>query len=470
MKFSNTFIASILVLGLTGCSDDKKPGKPTPDGKVRIAEDIGLKVVSETGEAIAGAQIAIGATVVTTDETGSVAVPATWTEKASVSISAKNFVQQTLLDQAPGAMTYSLKAKIGVPKFQLSGVTKGHNIVNGDGLIDFGLVMETIQKKDLASFQIEKAVSPLEDHFTVMGRDAAVPSNITMPKQTESYIFNITLEKPQYRFYFPQSGGHQMVALQGRFPFKTIVDGIRSGKKVFQMVNEFNLLSGAIRSVTLRGSQSVMDLDTTDFSFSAKKKISSPTFAQDEVYMAIAATKNRDRLIPNDLKLFETPGQIGMNFKPNEAPFVLGVLKKREAFMDKKDPNNLLSLTILPASEKTPMLLPLSAVPTYSANSGIKVAVPNSRGLNKLGMSAILSEVVEYSIGNEKALASLPVLEVYAAGWSSTMKVPEVPREFKGKNLRWMVTFYANQSEASSALGSLMENSTHITQSSVDFN
>ena len=40
------------------------------------------------------------------------------------------------------------------------------------------------------------------DEIRVAGQKLGVPSNISLPKQKESYIITITIDKPIYRMYF----------------------------------------------------------------------------------------------------------------------------------------------------------------------------------------------------------------------------------------------------------------------------
>src|SRR5262249_21152665 len=157
----------------------------------------------------------------------------------------------TYLKQTATGQTYTLRQLEGGNLFQLNGKTTGHNVVNGDGIIDFGLVIPAISKAGFANLDISDFISTDTDTISIAGKSIALPSNITLPKQEESYFITITLDKPNYRLNFKSDGVKGIFAARGRFPLDDMVSAYQSGKQLFELANIFTMSGGIIKEVTL---------------------------------------------------------------------------------------------------------------------------------------------------------------------------------------------------------------------------
>src|SRR5690606_27028720 len=107
-----------------------------------------------------------------------------------------------------------------------------------------------MSKAELLAFDINKVISTDVDKISAGGRDMSIPSNISLPKQTERYLFfSITLDKNPFRIYFDSPGPQKIVALKGRFPFKKVVDELRSEKNFIDLINQFTIDGGTLQNI-----------------------------------------------------------------------------------------------------------------------------------------------------------------------------------------------------------------------------
>ena len=78
-------------------------------------------------------------------------------------------------------------------------------------------------------FDIGWMVSPEYDVLKVLGREIAIPSNVAMPRQEESYFFPITLDKPNFRMFVRRPGNYEFLTLHAQFPLNRVADDFRAG-------------------------------------------------------------------------------------------------------------------------------------------------------------------------------------------------------------------------------------------------
>lgn len=209
--------SAIVVFFLTGCSKDSGDTKPKPTelqgiGAFKAKEAI--KVLDIDENPIARAQVLIGSSLnqpfannlLETDANGVFLAPADWSQPLVITISAKGFVRTSFLQQLPDGQNFHLRAQAKAGRYEVKGKAQDFIIKNGDGLVDFALVMVPLKKSDFISVNINKIVSPENDTISVIGQSVSIPSNISLPQQKESYLLPVTLNKPIYRTYFPEEG------------------------------------------------------------------------------------------------------------------------------------------------------------------------------------------------------------------------------------------------------------------------
>lgn len=472
------------LLFFTACSETEKPSKPESQVETQGAQKIenGLTVVDDDGRAIAGAKILIGNALndpfpgnfLITDANGQIAIPTAWTKAQPVTVQAPGFVRLTQFARLPQEATFQLRRNSKQPTLQLSGITTGHAVKNRDGFVDFGLVMSAMSRNDILALDLNKVVSSQVDKMTVAGQDIEIPSNITLPVQTESYLFfPITLNKPNYRLFFPEKGVQRVFAAAGRFPFKTVIDEMRGGKKFYDVINYFSITSGVVRDVNITNGAR-QDLPIGELSFNAPKSFKAPNLGKNQVLITLSTADLNGWLVPTDLKRLQSNQTVSMatlNGKPN---FALGVLKNADEFDSSSAGTDRLSAVILPfQGALTPQFLPLIPNPKVLANGDLQSMKPASlRGVNELATYAIYSEVKEIPLGSDAKLPFLNRLwEVYAPEWVDHMDMPIWPEgTLRPEKKRWEVAYIGSQLKDKVDLGqAVIEAATHVTHSSLDY-
>ncbi|WP_413294669.1 hypothetical protein ACLSU7_06100 [Bdellovibrio sp. HCB185ZH] len=476
-------MAALLPVIVAGCTNSQNhPLSPVVGGSdrgIKVSANQ-LTITAIDGTPLSNAQVLIGdalnspfeGNLLTADANGQIEIPAGWTDTQPVTIDAKGYVRQTYMAVNPGAVTFKLRPLNTVNQFEVKGAAQGLPIKNGDGNIDFGLVMQGFSKMQLFAFNMDSVLSAQNDKISAMGQEMDIPANLSLPNQKEKYaLFTVTLDKPAYRIYFGQPGVTRVFVAKGTFPFKQVVDGVRGGAKLYEMLNVFNLTGGAIRDVNLSKGSTSLDLPTDEIKFSVKNTVVAPQFRADETFMAAGLSAQGGLLLPTDVKKLNAGQKVSLNTAPNMEANVLAVLTKTE---DLRNNIDRVSTAIIPmAGQTTPQVLPLINNPTVGA-SGLEIAMPQVQGVagvNPLATYAVFSNEIQVQQGADKVKLMNQTWEVYADKWVSNLKVPAFPGDkLLNGNKRWEVNFLGSQTASQAPMGAAMiEAATHVTHSSVNF-
>lgn len=475
---------------LSGCSKDDKPSKPA-EGKIAQIFDIffsqklaakTLKIISLDGKALAGAQVLIGdklgspfdGNFLTANQYGNVVLPEEWTQPETLTINADGYLRATYLMQAPGDIEIKLRPTPSNELYEVGGMTPGSTVVDGDGFIDFGLVVPALTKTDLLAFNMENFISPEMDVITALGKDLLIPSNVTFAKQTERYfLVPITLEKPPYRVYFNQLGVTRLFAARGRFPFKTVLDELRNKTKFPELINEFDILGGGIRDIEILGLKNKLNIPLRDFSFTGKRIVTAPVIADDELFITVGVTEQSGYMIPTDIKRISSGKSLNISILPNAPAQIVGIVKKESEMSGKNPGADRLSATILPFTPGvSPTMLPLLPNPSINGTSILEIpAIQTIAGVNQIATYSLLSRVEKLTNNGRTSTILNRYWEIYAAGWMDRVEIPEWPNDSAIVSpKRWEVTLVGSQTSSLTTLGpSMIERATHVTHSSLDF-
>lgn len=439
-----------------------------------------LVVVDQNGKPISGAQILIGKDInqpfadnfIATDSVGSFEAPKGWTTPESVTINAPGFVRATFLKQLPTGQSFTLRKLEGGSVFQLNGKTTGHSVVDQDGFVDFGLVIPAISKAGFANLDISDFISTDTDTITVAGKSVALPSNITLPRQQESYFITITLDKPQYRLGFKSEGVKTMFAAKGRFLLDDMVNAYQSGKQLFELANSFAMIGGIVKDVTLAGAKTTSDMDTTKLAFKNKVSVVGPSIKSDEMTMVTPLSEAKGMFYPTDVKYLE-PGKSQNLTTEATTDAVLTLLKKKSEAQPKNMVDRMSSTFQPLKAGMTPTLLPLMANPTVKSAFEVNIpSISNLRGLFNGASYAVLSHVKKVPMGSNTVDVLSNIWEVYSPDWETHVAIPNWPGERAPTgNLRWQVTLTSSPTQIKGVdLGpKWLEAASHATRSSADF-
>ncbi|HWU42585.1 MAG TPA: carboxypeptidase-like regulatory domain-containing protein [Bdellovibrio sp.] len=469
---------------LLGCGEHNKQQSQPPTNTHFWnlgADQITIKTADD--QPVVGAQILIGDALnspfegnfLTTDSAGHAALPAGWNQPLPVTVQAAGYVRATYMAQEAGNLTFTLRpSKNGATQYEVKGAALNLPVKNGDDQIDFGLVMSAFTKLDLLSFDLNNVISPQTDRITAMGQDIDVPSNISLPRQSEKYsLFTITLDKPTYRLYFGQKGVNRLVSIRGRFPFRSTVDAMRGGKEFYELINQFQISGGGVRDINITGANSKMDIPSTELNFTDKKNVMAPAVRGDEMFLAIGVANQSGYLIPTDIKNVSSGKSLNLGTLAGADQQLLAVLKKTA---DMKSGDDRMSATLIPfAAQTTPKMLPLINSPSLVNPNEVTLPQFNTiDGVNPIATYSVISEQIEVQQGPAKVKIMNPRWEIYAQSWVTGLKIPQWPNETlemssNGKK-RWEVSFIGSQTASQAKLGpAMIESATHVTHSSVTY-
>lgn len=467
-------------LAFVGCNKDDKP-KPKQFAPFEIFSEKPnlptLKFINEAGEPLAHAQVLIGSAEGTfpgnygqTDENGDFPVPTEWTTTDMVTVDAPGYIRATYMGLEPQTKVFTLKKKF-TSQVQLQGVTSGHPIKTRDGFVDFSLVMSAMTRQDLLNFQMQKVISPINDTVKIVGQKINIPANVSLPKQTENYLIGITLNKPTYRLFFADQGVQRVFAARGRFPFKSVVDGFRENKEMFELINYFTITGGSIRDVNLTDETNKLNIPVMDLTFKDKKSFKAPKISNSQVMVALTVADNGGYLIPTDVKRLSSEQSADMSVWNENPTYLAQIIKNKSEFDMSKPGLDRLSAILLPFDENmTSEYLPLISNPEVKDNNVFAIPEVES-SLNKLATYGLVSDVkVEKDSSGNIKKTTAAAWEVYAPGWVSEIKLPNWAWEKTASTTRFEVSLVGSASSDTIPLGpQMMEKATHVTRSSVDY-
>jgi hypothetical protein len=483
MKKAVLLISALFLV--LGCSEEKssKPSKPKTQDMI-VLDNLSVsefQVVDEAGAAVAGAEILVGSNLndpfqgnlVKTDASGKAEAPKDWKTELPVTVHAPGYVAITYLGQAPHSLAFKLKKAPTLTRMELAGETSGYPIKDRDGFVDFGVVMKGLSKAEIIAFDINKVLSPEYDSFSVAGQQMFVPTNISLPRQKETYIIPVTLEKNAFRVFFQEPGSHKVLGIRGKFPFRDVVDQMRAGKGMADLINYFSLEGGTLQTVNISSPKQVLNFNMSEITFNSSVPVVAPRVANGEVVVALAGQQVDGVLMPTDVKKIAA-GQ-SMNLKTTDASkaLVVKVLKRESEFNSTVAANNdRLSAVMAPASDKSPTeFLSLVENPKLQGTDLILDAPKAVPGIEAYSTYLILSELQTINDGSGGTI-KIPLhrWEVYAPGWINQMTLPRRPfSELANPQWRWEVSFLGGKDSVPAMGPEMIEKTTHVTRSSVDF-
>jgi hypothetical protein len=481
------FCTGLLILGLTvGCSEDSdSTKKPAPKQQeydwFSLSEPVEkkLQITDETGAPIAGAKVLIGNGVdspfrgnfLVADPQGQVQIPLAWAQEEMVTVAAPGFVRATFLSLAPVGKQLILRKAFGVPQVEVAGLGTGFKVKDFDKISDFGVMMSALRKHDFFTFDLGMVISPQMDKIEAVGQKMNVPSNVSIPRQKESYsIVTVTLDKPKYRIYFHEYGPKTVYAIRGQFPFKKVVDELRDGKMFLDLINHFDIQGGAIRELAVNAPKTDLDIPVNELNFAQKLGAKAPSFASDETLLMLAASEYKGLYLPTDVKKVDAGKVKNLNVAAGSTPYLIRVLKpKNETTLGA----GRLSAAIEPFFEGTqPELLPLMPSPQVAGLHKVSFQPPASRqDVQELATFSMLSTVVKTKEGEVERETVTRVWDVYGQGWISGFTLPKMPgdTEIQG-NKRWEVSVVGSQTSGLVDLGpKVFETATHASLTFTDF-
>lgn len=477
-----------------------------------VAQTARVKFISSSGTPVANAHVLIGlkpgepfsGNELTTSQTGEIEIPAAWSAATSLSIESSSHVRTTYSQVSPRAQTLKISEADGTEKIEIKGQLVDFGKLRTDGKLDVGAFVPTFSRSELLYFDVGWMVSPEVDTFTVVGRDVAIPSNITLPKQEESYIFPITFNKPEFRMFVRKTGHYRFLAIHGQFPLQMVVDDMRAGKPAYEIINYGSLIESGRVDLEVTGPVHDLKVSVTGLPFVSSMAVRAPTLSSDDVMLTVALTEDREDsvLVPSDVKRMKS-GQV-VNLKipsTTSPPLAVSVLlkeKRRNVQVNQvsplspedvlKIPFDILyeffntaatqeplvdfrqfSLATHPANGGAPQFLGLIPAPQVNG-SDIHAKAPTTLGsIEPLATLLIYSGIKYHGSGQLRTESRTRLWEVWQSGWSEDFHLPDLSQINTGNfdKRRWEVIYLGRDN--SLIPGRESTDISHVTRNAIDF-
>lgn len=453
---------------------------------IKPQSSVTIKVVDFSNQPIVGARILIGSyqgqpfknNYLTTDNNGQVFVDRNdWTTLAHVTADATGFIRQTMLTQKPGNIVMKMGRSQLRQKAKISGVVNGLPVADGDKNIDFGLIMSSLTKADLFNFDIANVISPYSDTLAAMGQEFDVPSNVSIPKQKERYIVNITLDKPVYSMYTSTLGTKRLFSAAGRFVFKPVVDELRDGKPFYELINYFNLSGGSLREVDVAGPETTLNFPAQELTFTKKVTVRSPKINSDELFLSLTANEVSGQLVPTGVRKLNSDETAELTAIENAPLFLVNAIKRQSEFMGNVAGGDRITASMLPFKPNLdPQLLPLIADPAIANKNGYIVTTPAVNApvqMTRLALTGAISDVFTETVGEKQITTLVKRWEVLGTEWPNQIALPNWPMDSQpdaNTKRRFEINLIGGLNAKTFELGDeLVQAATHVTRSSVDF-
>lgn len=516
-RFFNSLCLSVFIFAFSACSPNSEinifNSASQPELSPQLAgtptESGFLQVVNENGQAMAGASVLVGQApgapfednTYVTDANGYFPISTKWQSALPVTVKAPGSILTTHLGTLPLAGKLEVSIQDGQQKLEVRGETTNFGDLRRDGKVDFGFVMPALSHRQLLNFDVSAIISPENDIIRILNRDFAIPSNLTLPEQTESYVFPITFNKPAYRVYTREPGIKRLIASHGQFPLQRVINEIRNGKSIFEVINYFTFIGGGMRDVQVGDNGATQNIPVNEFRYTNKIAFTAPNIPAGKEMLTLALSNQSGHMYPTDLKRFSSGERLEMTIPgQRETQYMLSLLTNqpppsnfvpapmelplefafkpfgfRELLTATTQDEGMAQLSFVfqsVGSLQVPQFLAPIAKPVIAQDKIVLTPPPTVPNIEVIGTIVTLSEVETINNGGQVSTERKTRLwELFSAGWVSEVKLPknDFERDPK-KQYRWEVLYMGSlQGAVPPSKSNLLENITHVTRNALDF-
>lgn len=480
-----TLLMSLSLMTIVSCSEKSQEVSNYTDNRDSLIEaqaiqsTYELNILDQYGVVVPAAQVMLGLEYseekfFQADENGQVKIPASlWSKAEAITVDAPGFVRLSYMGVNPSSTSFVLNAKTETRSFKVEGVTKGFGSLKKDKVADFSMVVPSFTKKHLIGFDLSYVISDQMDTMSVYGEDILVPSNVSFPKQKESYgIFPVTLDKPSYTMPFFFGGTYDLAAVHGRFPFKKVVKKMRKGASIFDVINDFEFKQVGFTKVEVSGSDHKIDLPINHISFDLEKKFKAPEFNKEDILMLISLNEREGGFFPSGIKKVNPEADFALKFAADFDHHMLAVLTQEEKGADSVTSlSSDMSIQVMELNKSSAINLLDKVSQPSVADEGLNLYPPeNKEGVHSTGTYLSLTKFNDVANPHIEIIESQKQWEIYAGGWINDLRLPEWPAGLvQTEKLRWEVMFLGSDKEESSELGpNQIKRATHVSRNTVD--
>lgn len=274
-----------------------------------------MQVTDISGTPISGAQVfmidslnnkPVSPTPILTDADGNFSLPKNIGTQFSLSIEAQGFIRSSFMNISTDMSNLQLNLEDPRQMIEIQGETLGFGDLPKDGQVDFGLVYPALTRRDLINFDAATLISPEFDTIKVSIQKVDMPSNLTLPKQKETYILPVTLKKPNYRMFVKHPGNYKMIATHGQFPLRKVVSDLQGGKSLFEVINHFDFKQAGLIDLDINGPMTGQNINVDGQAFDATTTMTAPTLQGRQRMVSAIAYNNNGYYFATDLKNIES--------------------------------------------------------------------------------------------------------------------------------------------------------------------
>lgn len=452
-----------------------------------------MQVTDQDGKAIPAAKLMIGSTAVTADANGQFEAPADWKSALPVTVEGDDVVRTTYFELTPSANPIMVNRADGTERIEISGKMTDFGSLKTDGQVDVGVFVPTVPQKQLIYFDIGSMVSPENDKIKIVGQEVAIPSNLVLPKQTESYIVPITLDKQNFRMYVRKPGPYKFLALHAQFPLKRVVDDARAGVPPYDLINHGKLISTGVADLDVKGNVSGLSVPVNKMMFTNDVNVKAPALASDDVVMSVAFSQlDSGELIPSDVKrlrngqtqILKAPvtksgAQVMTAWMKEKAGNAFNIAKSFEPLDMENLPVDLIynlftdaspqkakvdysqvSIAMHDADGVPPQFLDLIAPPSVSGTT-IKLSPPGEMKGTASNRTLVIYSAIKVIVNDKiKSEQRTRLWELSVPGWVNEVALPNMtlPTSPVADHYRWEVMYLGGSDDAV----------THVTRNATD--
>lgn len=467
------FLLPVGLLALLSCSPSSSPvQEESPSSRSR---DFEFFYVSDSyGNPIAEAHILIGyeeglefsGNLITTNREGMAYAPAEWTSPLPISIYKDGYVSKTHLDLIPNSYAFQIQDISTSAPITRSGKVTGFKNIKKDGYLDFGIVIPSFSREDFLNIDLSKMISPELDRISVLGVRFNIPSNIFLPKQSESYfLIPFTLEKAIFKLFFDIEGTYSTSVHRGKFHLKTVSDKLNSGKKYYEVVNDFQFLGMDKHRIQAKKalSQEALELSSDlalDQSFQIPAHIQG---SSNRLLFAVSATEMANEFSAMDIKL-KDKSQPQLYFAKDSSPQVLfadTAYEEIDSVYGKISES--MSTALYPVERlDQAVLIPPTPRPVYQDNALVSELPQVHGGITPHNMKLNLAHIEIQKTDDFYFERKQISWEIESNTWHSNIQLPKIPALNKQNFKRWSIIYFAKEE------GSY--NATHMVRNALDIN
>ncbi|MCB9072033.1 MAG: hypothetical protein H6623_00305 [Bdellovibrionaceae bacterium] len=379
---------------------------------------------------------------------------------------------------------------------EIKGTTENYKIKDKDGIVDFSLVIPAMTSEELMNFDLGRVISPENDELHIASYNLQLPSNLSLPKQVESYFLSFTLDKPEFRAFIRDNGHYNLFALHGQFPMKDVINGYQNGQSLFEMINFFTFQGGGKQELDVKGPMQDVKIAVNEWSLDTQVSITAPAYAKGKEMLAFSMYQSGNEFYPVDMKRVLSGKNQKLSNRKGFDGYVLSVLvnSNQQSFLSRLQASNgdltkalfgqtqnarasydfsQVSYHLQPttASMSKAQFLPEVSAPQFDHSTGkVTMDLPTATsGIAPYGTVITLSQVTPAGTEQLPLDFKRPLWSTTVTGWKGEFSLPADALAMIQKEQYAIDVLFLGSTQNVSSGAVNWDQVTHVTRNSLKF-